>query len=753
MNYLINRIRCVSKVVITGLILMCLAASAQAQQEWDIYLLGGQSNAEGRALNSLLPSSLQAAQSDVMLYTSNVTGVGTDNVSISGGSWENLAPGTGGLYGADSSRFGPEITMGRMLADANPTRNIAIVKYGAGGTNLHTQWNPDDTGADNEYDRFLTTLNNAISAVPAGDTYSIKGMAWMQGESDAPAVNSVSPNALAYEANLINLIATVRAEVGVSDLPFVIGQLGHLRNVPRATNSWTTLQSGQARAAALDDNALMVVNSDLPLRDAVHYDAAGQQALGENLARAFLGQIDQLQVNNASFETANFGAPDSDTNDNLDSTLISGWIETNSANQTDQTGTTDVDSTVYSSTSGINVDGNNVLSIVGNVSVEQSLSAMVVEGTTYSLTVAIGDRDAGANQTFAGARIELLSNGLTIADSGDILTADVVNGDFTDISFDYTATAADVGVLGIRLVSLSGGSNSAVDFDNVRISETTGPATGDVVIVQESFGGTGLSLDGTSADSFDAGIATAGGSATWIASAAFLDNGTLSGLSGNSSAHLNLGSYINDAKGTSDGKFELTGTIGNVTGSWVSIGFAASNAPSASGHFLSVGGHSGTAILRASGELDFWQGPSNTGIDGPNEANGVGRTMTIDLDLTTAGGYDGVDNFGTITFSDSIRGVLATSTYTADIDFGSLLLSEANSSSSSFSNLSLTQIAFEDPFLLGDANLDGTVNFLDISPFIVLLSASSFLDEADVNRDGVVNFLDISPFIILLSGG
>ena len=54
--------------------------------------------------------------------------------------------------------------------------------------------------------------------------------------------------------------------------------------------------------------------------------------------------------------------------------------------------------------------------------------------------------------------------------------------------------------------------------------------------------------------------------------------------------------------------------------------------------------------------------------------------------------------------------------------------------------------------LLGDANLDGMVNFLDISPFIAILSAGPFLEEADVNEDDIVDFLDISPFIGLLSG-
>ena len=63
-------------------------------------------------------------------------------------------------------------------------------------------------------------------------------------------------------------------------------------------------------------------------------------------------------------------------------------------------------------------------------------------------------------------------------------------------------------------------------------------------------------------------------------------------------------------------------------------------------------------------------------------------------------------------------------------------------------SLMLTNFA---PILLGDVNLDGVVDFLDISPFILLLSNNGLQVEADINQDGFVNFLDISPFIVLLS--
>ena len=58
---------------------------------------------------------------------------------------------------------------------------------------------------------------------------------------------------------------------------------------------------------------------------------------------------------------------------------------------------------------------------------------------------------------------------------------------------------------------------------------------------------------------------------------------------------------------------------------------------------------------------------------------------------------------------------------------------------------------FGSEFLLGDVDQNGFVNFLDIAPFIGVLTANSFQAEADANQDGAVNFLDITAFIDLLS--
>ena len=54
--------------------------------------------------------------------------------------------------------------------------------------------------------------------------------------------------------------------------------------------------------------------------------------------------------------------------------------------------------------------------------------------------------------------------------------------------------------------------------------------------------------------------------------------------------------------------------------------------------------------------------------------------------------------------------------------------------------------------LLGDVNMNGTVDFADISPFVAILTNGGFTVEADINQNGLVDFADIPPFVGLLTG-
>lgn len=229
------------------------------------------------------------------------------------------------------------------------------------------------------------------------------------------------------------------------------------------------------------------------------------------------------------------------------------------------------------------------------------------------------------------------------------------------------------------------------------------PTQAAITIVAENFGGNSTTnLAGTTADTFAAGITTANGSATWGGSALFKADGSIANTQFSRLVYLNLGSYINAAKGQSNGFFELKTTISPTTGTWLSIGFSNSSAPSASANFTNGGGL-GTMAYRANGDIDQWAGVNNGNeIAADNVLFTGNRTLTVTLDLRD---YNVVNNnFGSVSFRDSVAGVFGSYNYTANQNFNSILLSTA-STSGSYSALSLTQIPEPGTALLGGLGL------------------------------------------------
>jgi len=66
-------------------------------------------------------------------------------------------------------------------------------------------------------------------------------------------------------------------------------------------------------------------------------------------------------------------------------------------------------------------------------------------------------------------------------------------------------------------------------------------------------------------------------------------------------------------------------------------------------------------------------------------------------------------------------------------------------------NFTISDVLLGD-VLRGDVNLDGIVDFSDISSFITVLVTGEFQLEADCDENGVVNFSDIQAFIEILTG-
>lgn len=323
--------------IIVVLAAMSAVASAHAEH-YRVYLLGGQSNGNGRGDALELTAPLNAPQTDVLFYW-HKTQV-TPNGNLTQDTWIDLQAGSGHGINSPSSfdvEFGSELSFGRILADTNASVNIAIIKYTHGGTSLHTHW----AEGGGRYTTFVSTVEAGLAALTAaGHTYEMGGMIWIQGESDTEVSNASN-----YETNLNNLIVRVRRDVfggpspGGYTLPFVISGLSDSQygNITTpGTGSYIVRQAQESVAANVRQAAF--VNTDgFSTYGTVHFDATGQIAIGE----ACVDQILLVEANDADRdgllldEEATLGTnpnmPDTDGDGQYDGVeFAAGTVPTNS---------------------------------------------------------------------------------------------------------------------------------------------------------------------------------------------------------------------------------------------------------------------------------------------------------------------------------------------------------------------------------------------------------------------------------------
>lgn len=259
-----------------------------------VVLLAGQSNADGRALSGELPAELQSPQSDIDFYYLIQGGSGT---------LTTLRPGL-----SETSQFGPEILLGRRIADLHASEagtRVAIVKYANGGTDLKTQWkaggNATTTGDGPDYVTFQQTVTSGLAALAAAyplATLDLQSIVWMQGESDAVAGSSDL-----YQANLTAFIADVRATYG-SSLPFVIARLSS-QQTALDTGHRNIIRAAQDSVAAADPRTSVVSTDSFGMKaDNLHFSGAGQQAMGS----AFAGETAYYEWMTGTFTPADIDA-------------------------------------------------------------------------------------------------------------------------------------------------------------------------------------------------------------------------------------------------------------------------------------------------------------------------------------------------------------------------------------------------------------------------------------------------------------
>ncbi|MCX6630380.1 MAG: hypothetical protein NTW28_22400, partial [Candidatus Solibacter sp.] len=278
---------------------------------------------------------------------------------------------------------------------------------------------------------------------------------------------------------------------------------------------------------------------------------------------------------------------------------------------------------------------------VGSENAPPVASNLIITGTTAIGATVLGsynysdaENDAEGTSLFQWFRSD---DG--ILDAGDTAIAGATNSS-------YTVQAGDSGKTLFFQVTprAATGSPTGSAAASGGVPIPAAPPGASKILIKEDFGGTGAALHGTTADTFDAAITAAGGSSTWVAAANFLDNGAVT-LATRQAAYLNLGNYINNARGTAAGLFNLTMTIWPTTGTWISLGFATNNTPNTLKDFTDTGSGAATAVGMATilyratnatptaNALACFAGPKSalgfgniTGITG-------NRTVAVTLDL------------------------------------------------------------------------------------------------------------------------
>ena len=258
-----------------------------------VVLLGGQSNADGRAPSGELPENLQLPQPDVPFYCYTYGMAANPDGTL--GRLTTLRPGCTQM---PAGGFGPEVTLGQKLAgfvEQTSGVKLAIIKYAKGGSSLGVDWNPHNHNFTNSegvhYQTFQQVVKNGLAMLHRqypNSRVQLMGMIWVQGESDIDGGDKLSRS---YGANLANFISDLRAKLDPA-LPFYFSRISSQQTVystPAAKlyPDYLMVRSGQAWVAATMDNARMIDTDDPTFAtkaDHLHFDARGQQALGAAFA-------------------------------------------------------------------------------------------------------------------------------------------------------------------------------------------------------------------------------------------------------------------------------------------------------------------------------------------------------------------------------------------------------------------------------------------------------------------------------------
>ena len=310
------------KILFSALLaLSALPSIANAQNTFDVYILAGQSNMDGRAqVSDLSGAELANLQNNAIISYLNPGSereranptLNPNDLDVGTNGFRSLVPGGFSVDSTSSRRlsdtFGPELSFGASIAETTGTNNrIAIIKVTRGGTSLRNDWRVNstvDTGPDGPegflYRALLEEVNNRLADLRAdGSTAIVKGLVWHQGEADR--VNGVDE----YAERYIEFVESVRDEFG-ENIPFVAGELSRDHTDIETFNdnlAQLVVDSADPNNSDVPSNIFLVSSLGLETprsldpnnfaTDGTHFNANGQLELGRRYASSIGNAIAQ----------------------------------------------------------------------------------------------------------------------------------------------------------------------------------------------------------------------------------------------------------------------------------------------------------------------------------------------------------------------------------------------------------------------------------------------------------------------------
>lgn len=233
--------------IVLLVLLLIVPASASAEDNPNLWILSGQSNACGRA-------KLPGPEPDqrVMMFDpeANQFVVAQDP-----------------LPGMGTTGTGPWVAAAQKVAQAG--LEISMLGFASGGKPI-SFWHPGHPG----YEGLMPRIDDA------GRGAGI--FLWYQGENNT----SDGTTAVEYQRELKEHVARVRKRAANPKMLVVIVQLGPSTRLDHS--GYMTLREAQRQFVIADGNALLVPALGRTLKDTVHLDNAGYLQLGGEIGRAIL---------------------------------------------------------------------------------------------------------------------------------------------------------------------------------------------------------------------------------------------------------------------------------------------------------------------------------------------------------------------------------------------------------------------------------------------------------------------------------